>query len=77
MVNQTVQLTFFPARWKCTLEKCFLLQKGICAISSKKPIPTSLDVFRAELIDHLFKQAPSAGYSEDELLQALEKTDDR
>lgn len=78
MVNQTVATYLASRQVEMYLRKMLPLTKGNLRYQLEKTDPYKLGLSSVpELIDHLFKQAPSAGYSEDELFQALEKTDDR
>lgn len=60
------------------LRKMIPLTNGNLRYQLEKTDPYKLGLASIPaLVDHLFKQAPSGAYSEDELMQALKKTDDR
>ena len=77
-VNQTAANYLASRQVEMYLRKMIPLTNGNLRYQLEKTDPYKLGLASVPaLVDHLFKQAPSGGYSEDELLQALKKTDDR
>ncbi len=78
IVTQTAATYLASRQVEMYLRKMIPLTNGNLRYQLEKTNPYKLGLTSVpELVDYLFNQAPSGGYSENDLLQALKKTDGR